>query len=50
MLWQGLVVSDFVQPFGYFTGTISVKRADGIVQPFELVKAWGVVESHYAKW
>lgn len=47
----GLIVSDFVQPFGLFDGTISVvDRATKTRVTYAVHDAWGVVESHYAKW
>lgn len=42
----GLVISDFVQPHGYFFGTITLP--DGKI--IRLDKAYGVCENHYAKW
>jgi len=44
-----ILVSNFVQYYGEFSGTISVKTAGGI-RKFEIEKAYGVVENHYAKW
>lgn len=42
----GLVVSDFVQPFGEFTGRVVVRGAEILLSP----KVFGVVEDHLAYW
>jgi len=40
-----IIASRFVQPFGVFSGRITV---DGTV--YKIENAYGVVENHYAKW
>lgn len=44
-----VVVSDFIQPFGTFSGTLRFRDGDTTVQ-VELDEGFGVVENHYAKW
>jgi hypothetical protein len=42
----GLVVSQFYQPYGHFSGTLR----DRAGRSFELDRVYGVTEQHYARW
>jgi len=44
-----LISSNFVQPYGIFTGVISVKSEQG-VKNYQIENVYGVMENHYAKW
>lgn len=44
-----VVVSDFIQPYGTFAGTLRFRDGDTTVQ-IELDGDVGVVENHFAKW
>lgn len=46
----GLVVSDFVQPYGYFNGSITATDRSGVRRTVVLQEVFGVVENHYAMW
>jgi hypothetical protein len=53
-LWRcakGLIASDFVQPFGVFDGTVTVRDlSTGHTTTHTITNGFGVVENHYAKW
>ena len=46
----GLVVSDFIQPFGYVSGTVKIPAGNSVVHEVIIKKVFGVVEDHYAVW
>ena len=46
----GVIVSDFVQPYGHFNGTIAVQDDDGERYMVYVKDAFGVVENHRALW
>lgn len=45
-----VIESDFIQPYGYFDGSIRFTTAQGDAIEITVKKAFGVVENHYALW
>lgn len=45
-----VIVSDFVQPYGHFTGTITLSGKSHPKRVLQLDHVFGVVENHHAKW
>lgn len=45
-----VVESDFVQPYGTFSGHVQFVTDSGDEVRVEVVDAFGVVEQHYAVW
>ena len=46
----GVIISDFIQPYGKFKGSVKISTFDSNTENIIIHDAYGVVENHYSKW